>query len=83
MYAGRLAVSGSEDKTVKLWDVHNHQCMHTFYEHSAAVRSVAWHPHGKPTLSLSLSHSVTLKYIHTYIYISMYVNLSIYLQRLS
>jgi WD40 repeat protein len=31
---GSLAVSGSDDKTVKLWDVSVHQNMHTFYDHT-------------------------------------------------
>ena len=32
-----MAVSGSDDKTVKLWDVDAHQVMHTFYDHSEYV----------------------------------------------
>ena len=28
-----LAVSGSDDKLVKLWDVATHQSIHTFYDH--------------------------------------------------
>lgn len=31
----RLAVTGGDDKTVKVWDVHSHNCIHTFYEHTA------------------------------------------------
>jgi len=30
---GRLIVSGSDDKTVKLWDRNSKECVHTFYEH--------------------------------------------------
>ena len=30
---GRLIVSGSDDKTVKLWDKNSKECVHTFYEH--------------------------------------------------
>jgi WD40 repeat protein len=29
----RLIVSGSDDKTVKLWDKQNKECVHTFFEH--------------------------------------------------
>jgi len=31
---GTMAVSGGDDKLVKLWDVAAHQCMHTFYDHT-------------------------------------------------
>ena len=31
----RLVVSGSEDKTVRIWDVFTHKCIQTFYEHTA------------------------------------------------
>ena len=30
---GRLIVSGSDDKTVKLWDRNSKECVHTFHEH--------------------------------------------------
>jgi len=30
---GRLIVSGSDDKTVKIWDRQSKECVHTFFEH--------------------------------------------------
>lgn len=32
---GRLVLSGSDDKTIKLWDVATHRCTHTFEDHSS------------------------------------------------
>jgi len=34
---GRLIVSGSDDKTVKVWDRHSKDCVHTFFEHGGYV----------------------------------------------
>jgi len=42
-----LIVSGSEDKTLKLWDVATGRAIHTFTGHTATVNSVAFHPSGK------------------------------------
>ncbi|MES1914144.1 MAG: hypothetical protein MHM6MM_006264 [Cercozoa sp. M6MM] len=41
-----LALSGAHDKTVKLWDAHNAQCVQTFRQHDAPVRCVRFHPDG-------------------------------------
>ncbi len=30
----RLAVSGGDDKTVRLWDTHTGENIHTFYDHT-------------------------------------------------
>ena len=38
---GRLIVSGSDDKTVKLWDRQTKECIHTFYEHGGYVVSAS------------------------------------------
>jgi centriolar protein POC1 len=34
---GRLIVSGSDDKTVKLWDRQSKECVHTFHEQGGYV----------------------------------------------
>jgi centriolar protein POC1 len=33
----RLAVSGSDDKTVKLWDITSHRCIHSWDDHAGCV----------------------------------------------
>jgi WD40 repeat protein len=48
---GRTALSGSEDGTLKLWDVATGQATRTFGEHSNAVHSVAFAPDGRTALS--------------------------------
>jgi len=37
---GRLIVSGSDDKTVKVWDRQSKECVHTFFEHGGYVAYV-------------------------------------------
>lgn len=48
----RLVVSGSDDKTVKLWDLSSNREVHTYFEHRAMVTSVAFHPDGTQAPSL-------------------------------
>lgn len=43
---GRLIVSCSDDKTVKIWDRNTNECMHTFYEPHGFLNEVAFHPSG-------------------------------------
>ncbi len=63
---GLLAVTGSDDKTVKLWDLATHQTVHTFYEHSGAVMSVKFHPHGSVIATGSADNSIKLWDIRTH-----------------
>ncbi|MDD2814450.1 MAG: hypothetical protein PHP00_01765 [Thiotrichaceae bacterium] len=56
---GLTVLSGSDDKTLKLWEVASGQCLRTFSGHSHYVRSVAFSPDG--LLALSGSWDKTLK----------------------
>lgn len=46
-------ISGSRDKTLKLWDVGTGICLFTFIGHDSWVRDVSWHPAGKYFISAS------------------------------
>ena len=56
---GRLALSGSDDDKLKLWEVASGREIGTFFGHDLPVRSVAFSPDG--TLALSGSDDETLK----------------------
>ena len=57
---GRWVVSGSEDKTLKLWDVASGREVRTFDGHRREVTSVAFSPHGQSVLSGSCDGTVKL-----------------------
>ena len=59
MSAG-LLVSGSEDKTVKVWDADTDQESHTLKAHTDAVQSVAYSPDGKRIVSGCLDGTVKI-----------------------
>lgn len=42
----RLIVSGSDDKTVKLWDIVKKKCLDSYVDHLDIVRDVKFHPDG-------------------------------------
>ncbi len=46
-----LVLSGSEDKTVRLWDVETGRCLHVLKGHKASVRTVAWSADGHRAFS--------------------------------
>jgi WD40 repeat protein len=48
---GRWALSGSLDKTVRLWEVSSGKCLRTFEGHTAGVTSVALSADGRWVLS--------------------------------
>jgi periodic tryptophan protein 1 len=39
-----VLASGSGDETVKIWDVAENSCVHTYTHHSNKVQCVKWHP---------------------------------------
>jgi WD40 repeat protein len=60
---GRLALSGSDDKTVKLWAASSGHCLHTFQEHAARVRAVCLSTDGWLALSGSADKTVNLWFL--------------------
>jgi len=56
---GKLALSGSRDKTLKLWEVSSGREIRTFKGHSSSINAVVFSPDGK--LALSGSYDNTLK----------------------
>jgi len=48
---GRCALSGSDDKTLRLWDVASGGCLRAFQGHGGRVHSVAFSPDGRCALS--------------------------------
>ncbi|MEM0994222.1 MAG: hypothetical protein AAGI49_14375, partial [Bacteroidota bacterium] len=57
---GQYALSGSEDSSVKLWEVESGKEIRTFSGHTSYVSSVAFSPNGKYALSGSSDRSVKL-----------------------
>ena len=53
-------LSGSDDTTVKLWDLSTQQCIHTLPAHTDYVRSALYHP-TDPNLILSGSYDSTFR----------------------
>ncbi len=57
---GRSGLSGSADKTLRLWDLVSGQCLRTFEGHSESVHSVAISPDGRWGLSGSWDETLRL-----------------------
>lgn len=50
---GPFLISGSRDKTIKVWDVGVGACLFTLIGHDNWVRGVCWHPGGNYIISVS------------------------------
>jgi len=50
---GQYVITGSRDKTLKLWDTITSQVLHTFTGHDNWVRGLVFHPNGKFFISAS------------------------------
>jgi WD40 repeat protein len=57
---GSQLVSGSHDKTVRLWSVASGKLLKTLTGHSRAVNSVAFHPNGKQVGSCAFCSTVRI-----------------------
>ncbi|HAA27995.1 MAG TPA: WD40 repeat domain-containing protein [Cyanobacteria bacterium UBA8553] len=56
----KMLVSGSEDNTIKLWDLPAGKLLHTLEGHEAGVKSVAISPDGQVLASGSADHTIKL-----------------------
>ncbi|MGO8796943.1 MAG: AAA family ATPase [Candidatus Sulfotelmatobacter sp.] len=57
---GRRAVSGGEDKTLRVWDLESGACLRTLEGHLSSVTSVSVTPDGRHAVSGSEDHTVRL-----------------------
>jgi WD40 repeat protein/tRNA A-37 threonylcarbamoyl transferase component Bud32 len=57
---GKTALSGSYDKTIKLWNVETGICIRTFEGHNKSIQSVCFSPDGKTVLSSSWDDTIKL-----------------------
>ena len=57
---GHHVLSGSKDKTIKLWDTITGRSLYTFEGHEDSVRSIAFSPNGCQILSGSVDHTLKL-----------------------
>ncbi len=57
---GQLLASGSEDTTIKLWDLDTGKCLTTLEGHEAQVKSVAISPDGQLLVSGSADNTIKL-----------------------
>ena len=57
---GQLLASGSEDTTIKLWDLQTSECLATLEGHEEGVKSIAISPNGQLLVSGSADHTIKL-----------------------
>jgi WD40 repeat protein len=73
---GQTFISGSNDKTVCLWDLNTGKCLYTFYGQAEAVLSVAISPNGKQIISGCVDRKIsswqldTKEYLRTFSYLN-------------
>lgn len=59
-YTGDFLLSGSQDKTVKLWDMNVMKCKDTFRGHTNGIMSVIFEPYGNTLCSSSADKTISL-----------------------
>ena len=57
---GTKIISGSMDKTIKIWDANTGQCLKTLNGHSHYVNSVAYSPDGTKIISGSSDKTIKI-----------------------
>jgi WD40 repeat protein len=68
---GHKIVTGSRDKTLKIWDVETGKCLAILFGHTSTVRAVVWSPDGQRILSgsrdktLKIWNAITYQEIRT------------------
>ncbi len=62
---GQRALSGSNDKTLRVWDAETGSCLRVLEGHTANVSSVAWSPDGRRVLSGSNDKTLRMWDIET------------------
>jgi WD40 repeat protein len=62
---GKRALTGDDDKTMRLWDLKTGRCLRKFTDHSGAVNSVAWSTNQRRALSGSSDSTVRLWDVRT------------------
>jgi WD40 repeat protein len=63
---GHILASGSDDKTIRLWDLNSKQLLATLTGHSQAVKSVAFSPDGEILASASDDKTIKLWNLNTH-----------------
>ncbi|MEE0961888.1 MAG: hypothetical protein U0L54_05005, partial [Bacteroidales bacterium] len=57
---GTKIISGSNDKTIKIWDANTGECLKTLEGHSQPVYSVSYSPDGTKIISGSFDNTIKI-----------------------